>query len=287
MRNKNNYVKTPRLNQKGVFITLTALFLAGLLILASTNLQKSRNLEENATALALASERNYFVKQNLTDEIRNAYANSGITWQIDGNKFTYAETIPLPNAKNKISQNLLKIKSFFYKNFPQNPNFLPENIDAGKIFLYDKNLNISHSQTSGFGTNTIIYINYSSQKFASAKFDLNIASSTVILDTNTLPSCGTGCAPLTLSITARNSGGTIIYSFNGTVDLNKTGKVDFNTPAASEVSFDYNAQMLSITTITTQVSIKETLTFNDPYLDVGIDQNGLVINEMSAFGIKG
>ena len=76
-RTNNNFL---RLNQKGVFITLTAFLLAGMLILSATTLGKARTMEENAITLSIAAQKNYSEKETLLWEVKNAYSNTGIDW---------------------------------------------------------------------------------------------------------------------------------------------------------------------------------------------------------------
>jgi len=276
-----------RMNQKGVFITLTALFLAGMLLLAAGNLQLSKTIEDRSINLGIASERTYFVGQSVFDSIRDIYKNAQIEWRIEDNNFIYFETFPNSTFKNKIFVNVSKLKSFFYYAFPSNVSFSPENVDLGEIMVYGKDLNVKHSSSTGFGDNKTIYLKYSSRKFNTIQIDLNISAGTVSNLNQTLPLCSSCSNPVNLIINARNSAGTIQYSFNNVIDYAQVGLLDLNTsPSVADILFRYSPTDMNVTANSSTVSIATKFVFDSSSMDVGLNKNILSISEMSSFGVN-
>jgi hypothetical protein len=278
-----------KINQRGVFITLTAFILAGMLLLSSASIEKTRSLEENAITLSIAAQKNQSIKETLLGEIKNAYKNSGIEWSItDNNTLFYKETFPSVELKAKLPQNLAKLKAFFSQQYPNSGTYSPENSDLGLIQLTGKDMNIKHSDNNGFGTNQELYFFYSAQKFSSIRFDINTNATSITKQNENLPLC-TGCSnPLELEITIKNSVGTTVYSFNNTIDLSQTGLLDFNTSQpTTDINFTYSPAKMLWKTSTTTLTTKTTLIFNNPLIEILPAKEAINITEMSSFGIKG
>ncbi len=292
IKRKNNsrtYFDLLKSNQKGVFITLTAFMLAGMLLLSASTLGKVRTMEENAITLSLAAQKNYSVKETLILEIKNAYSNAAIDWNItDNNTIIYKETFPTLVQKDKLQSNLAKLKAFFSQEFPTSGSYAPESSDLGLLMIGGKDMNIKHSATTGFGTNSELYFNYGSKKFNTITFDINTDATNLTKLTETLPLCSSCANPLNLIITVKNNTGTTIYNFNNTIDLSSTGTLDFNTSSGvHELGLSYNTTRFLLDTNTTTLTTKTTINFNDPVMDITPTKDALNITEMSSFGIKG
>jgi len=278
------------LNKKGVFITLTAFLLALLLIASAANMQKTRTIEENSISLAIAGERTYFVKENFLDIIRSAYSASGINWATQDNNFIYTEDFPNSTAKIKIGQNLSSLKSFLYKEFPNNPDFYPENTDLGKIILYGKDFNILHSQTTGFGANQNLYFHTSQglKNISEAFFDLNVLAASVSTPIVNFPLCISCTNPMKLTIKVSNGAGTLVYSFSNTIDLSQAGTLDINTNnSSSDIRMNYSFFDVNWSIASTNTLFYSKFTFNDPLFEAGLGKNILQIKEMQQFGFTG
>jgi hypothetical protein len=197
--------------------------------------------------------------------------------------------MPNTTARNKISTNLSKLGSFFYNEFPNNPNFIPQNIDPAKIQIYGKDMNITHSTTTGFGNDQNIYFNYTTPNFSRIQFDVNTSAGNLTqLSAPSFPSCS-GCQyPVLLIINVRNSAGSLVYSFNSIVDINKNGVLDLNsTPTSPDLQLRYSPKLINWQTNSSSINLLTQINFNDPYLEIGIDKAAIRIDEMSSFGVQG
>jgi len=284
------YLPTALKSQKGVFITLTAFMLSLLLLSAAANLQKVKGLEENAITLSIAAQDNYFVKENLYGILQSAYYDAGINWDVnDNNSFIYSETFPAVTKKTKLVQNLSSIKAYFFSEFPNAGTYTPETNDAGEINITGKDMNIKHSATNGFGTNTQLYFNFSSKKFNTAKFDINSDKLALsIYGAPSLPLCVDCASPLALTITVRNSSGVVAYTFSNTVDLSLAGTLDLNSSSgAPDIQLAYSPTSILWTANSSTVNFRSIINFNDPLFDIYPDKNAVNITELSSFGIQG
>jgi hypothetical protein len=275
------------MNNKGIFITFSVFFITTMLLLMAANTQSAKNLEEKAIVLSLASEKSYFVKQNVLGSAKEIYKNAGIDWNITDNNFVYYEFLPNTAGKSKILANLLKLKAFFYQEFPQNSNFNPNLIDYGQIIVYNKDFNITHADTNGFGTNKNIYFNASTQKFNTIRFDVNANTNALTQVSQSFPLCSSCSKPLRLIVNVKNSNGTSVTAFNNIIDFSQVGSLVLGiNPPTPEVSFFYTPTQLRWNTVSTDITLVATITFDNELFQVGLDRNLVTINEMNSFGIE-
>lgn len=277
-----------KLNQKGIFITLTALLLVLMLILSSYNSQKVRLIEEDSTNLAISAERNYFTKTNLLDATKSIYSNSGINWEIKDNNLIYSETFPDTNSKNKIPVNMGLLKSFFIQEFPTNVSFKPESVDLGEIIVYGQDLNIKHSQSTGFGNNKLIFFKFSPRQFNTMQYDLNINANTVQIQSQSFPLCSSCANPVRLVLNIKNSSGSSILSFNNIIDYSQNGSLDLNTSGPTpDFQFRYTPTDVNLTVNTSQVSMNSKFTFNNPLMQVNLNNSMILVSDKGYFGLEG
>ena len=274
------------MNQKGVFITLTALIIGLMLISMSANVQKAREVRNDALIYSLAGERVGIIKENIQETTKEIYSSNGISWTIDNNNFYFEETFPDSTSKSNISDELIVLKEFVFREY-SNSTFTPETTDLGKLFVYGKDFNISHSPATGFGTNNDIYLNYS-QQFSKLKFDIN-TSTNINQSSNDFIICS-GCAnPVDIEVIARENG-TPAYSFNSTIDFDLGGSLSIGTTTGQgneDIVVSITPTFSSIHTDSDVVNLGLTTTFNDAIFEAEIDKEILEVDEINDFGFKG
>jgi hypothetical protein len=277
-----------KLGQKGVFITLTALMLAGMLLLSASNLQKIRSIEESAVTISIASQKIWFLEKNIEDAAKSAYSSAGINWKtLDNNALLYTESFPNLSVKQKILPNLSKISAFYHKEFQNTGLYSPASVDTGKIVVYGKDLNITHSNTSGFGSGKEIHFIYSERKFNQIQFDINAQTPNIALLSQTSTLCGACTNPLRLTINLRNQAGTLVYSFDNNINAQNSAEFDFNTSIGIvDLNLSYAPNTIDYTSNTTNTDLGATIIFNDPLFEPNIDKTSISITELSSFGAR-
>jgi hypothetical protein len=277
-----------KLNNKGMFVTLTVFFLAGLMISANTNLNFASTINNDAELIALAGQRTTFIKQNFIDVLDDVFENTSIIQEKFDSNFVYIETLPNPITKTQTNINFNEARAFMYKEFSDN-NFNVGNFEIDIFSIEEKGLTINHDGSSQ-SQNTKINFDTSTRTFDFIQFDINVDSASFSEISTTYGVCASCSEPVVLKINIWDSTETLAYQYENTIDYDQDSSAIFETVnLANDLIFDYDEQekVFSWQETLTETKIKTTIGFFDNNYSLKTYKNFFEVNEMQQFGFVG
>ncbi len=276
-RNKSR----PAVGERGVFVTLSTLFIALLLISVAYFEGAVTNGANTSFNGILASQSAASLKVSSASILSSIYSNvGGVTFSSDFNSFNFRESFPNLSQRNNISGAVSKVNSLFSSKFNGAVSINLGLIDAGKIQVWGKDFNVVHSLTNGFSDNTIVRYNYGARKFSTIFYDVNVTSDMNVSSTS-LPLCVSCANPVRLKVRVWSQNGTLKVNFDNSIDALQSGSIIMTTGAlgsANDLNFTYAVGNLTWKSASRVVNLDSNVYFIDSVVSAGVNDDAIVIS---------